>query len=74
MLAGSVVIPGLSSDVSLGPVFLYLLAAMAGFKQEYVFEFLDGILKSIFRVPQVPTVLNTPVPPSGVSTYDSMKQ
>lgn len=73
VLAGSLVIPGLSTEVDVGPVFLYLLAAMAGFKQEYVFEFLDGILKAIFRVPQVPNELKTPVPPLGVSTYNEIK-
>lgn len=66
ILAGSGVLPGLPTapgQVPIGPVFLYILSALAGFKQEYVWEFFDNILKAIFRIPTLPTELNTPVPP-----------
>ncbi|MBI5031768.1 MAG: hypothetical protein HZB51_14665 [Chloroflexi bacterium] len=45
ILAGNVVI----GDLKIGPIFLYVFAALAGFKQEYVVEFFDGILKAVFR-------------------------
>ncbi len=62
VLAGASVIPGLAAtsepgEAPVGPVFLYVLAALAGFKQEYVYEFLDSVLKMVFRVPQVPKEL-----------------
>lgn len=64
VLASNAVVPGLttgtSEGVTVGPVFLYLLAALAGFKQEYVYEFLDNILKAIFRMPQVPNEIQAP--------------
>ena len=48
ILAGNVVI----GDLKIGPIFLYVFAALAGFKQEDVVEFLEGILKAIFRKQQ----------------------
>ena len=45
IIAGNIVI----GSVQVGPIFLYVFAALAGFKQEYVVEFFDGILKAIFR-------------------------
>lgn len=45
ILAGNVVI----GNFQVGPIFLYVFAALAGFKQEYVVEFFDGILKAVFR-------------------------
>jgi hypothetical protein len=65
ILAGNVVLPGTSApgEVPIGPVFLYVIAALAGFKQEYVYEFLDNLLKMIFRIPKLPNKLQTPAPP-----------
>ncbi len=67
ILAGNTVIPtlGMTSEnsVSLGPVFLYLLSALAGFKQEYVYEFIDNLLKMIFRIPDVPSEIKMPTLP-----------
>jgi|GEM_PF-821288 hypothetical protein len=60
ILAGNLTLPG---DIRLGPVFLYVIAALAGFKQEYVTEFFDNLLKTIFRVPQLPSGLKPPKPP-----------
>lgn len=45
ILAGSLVI----GDVNIGPIFLYIFAILAGYKQEYVGEFFDGILRAMFR-------------------------
>ncbi|MBI3538408.1 MAG: hypothetical protein HY070_12740 [Chloroflexi bacterium] len=39
-----------SEEIPLGPVLLYLFAALAGFKQEYVFEFFDNLVRGIFRI------------------------
>jgi hypothetical protein len=36
---------------SLGFALVYLGAALAGFKQEYVYEWFDSILKVFFRTP-----------------------
>ncbi len=46
ILAGNVILPG---GTVVGPLFLYVFAALAGFKQEYVIEFFDTLLKTIFR-------------------------
>jgi hypothetical protein len=45
ILAGNLVI----GDVKVGPIFLYVFAILAGFKQEYVGEFFDGVMRAIFR-------------------------
>ena len=45
VLAGDIVI----GDFKGGPIFLYLFAALAGFKQEYLVEFFDNIFKTIFH-------------------------
>ncbi len=67
ILAGNTVIPGLGmtpeASISVGPVFLYLLTALAGFKQEYVYQFFDNLLKTIFRIPDVPNEMKMPEPP-----------
>ncbi len=67
ILAGNTVIPGLGmtpeASISVGPVVLYLSAALAGFKQEYVYQFFDNLLKSIFRLPDVPNELKMPEVP-----------
>jgi len=44
----------LPREVPVGPVFLYLFTVLAGFKQEYVGEFFDGVMKAIFRAPKPP--------------------
>jgi hypothetical protein len=36
-------------DVHIGPIFLYVFAALAGFGQDGVIEFLSNLLKTIFR-------------------------
>jgi len=43
ILAGNLLI----GDFKVGPIFLYVLAVLAGFKQEYVGEFLDNLMKAI---------------------------
>jgi hypothetical protein len=48
ILAGNIVI----GNFQVGPIFLYVFAALAGFKQEYVVEFFDEILKAVFRKQQ----------------------
>jgi hypothetical protein len=48
ILAGNLVV----GDVKIGPIFLYVFAVLAGFKQEYVGEFLDGVMRAIFRPPK----------------------
>ncbi len=64
ILAGNTVIPGLGmtpeASISVGPVVLYLIAALAGFKQEYVYQFFDNLLKTIFRIPDVPSGIKMP--------------
>jgi hypothetical protein len=70
VFAGSIVTPVLGgtlppNQTPAGPVFLYALAALSGFKQEYVYEFLDGVLRSIFRLPKIPDALEVPTPPNG---------
>lgn len=67
IFAGNIIIPGVSGanasgEIPVGPVFLYVLAALAGFKQEYVYEFLDNILKTVFRIPGLPSGLAAPTP------------
>ncbi len=57
ILAGNVVLPG---DIKIGSFLLYVIAALAGFKQEYVTEFFDSVLKTIFRIPQIPNGLKPP--------------
>lgn len=65
ILAGNVVSPGTSvPEVPVGPVFLYVIAALAGFKQEYVYEFFDNVLKMIFRIPKLPNPLHAPARPA----------
>lgn len=44
IVAGALVI----GDVKIGPIFLYVFAFLVGFKQEYVGEFFDGIMRAIF--------------------------
>lgn len=44
---------------SLGFALVYLLGALGGFKQEYVFELFDGILKAVFRQPEKPRQLDS---------------
>ena len=48
ILAGNLVV----GDVKVGPIFLYVFAVLAGFKQEYVGEFFDGVMRAIFRPPK----------------------
>jgi hypothetical protein len=48
ILAGNLVV----GDVKIGPIFLYVFVALAGFKQEYVGEFFDGVMRAIFRSPK----------------------
>ncbi len=51
ILAGGGASPEIKPDeIPVGPVLLNLFAAFAGFKQEYVFEFFDNLLRSIFRL------------------------
>jgi len=47
ILAGTIII----GDFNVGPIFLYLFALIAGYKQEYVNEFFDNLMKAIFRAP-----------------------
>ncbi len=61
LVAGNVVLPG--SNESLGPIFLYPIAALAAFKQEYVLEYLDQVLRAVFRAPRVPNPLEIASPP-----------
>ena len=73
IFAGNIIIPGVSGangsgEIPVGPVFLYVLAALAGFKQEYVYEFLDNILKSIFHLPGLPSALTMPTPTATTSS------
>ncbi len=48
ILAGNLVV----GDVKVGPIFLYVFAVLAGFKQEYVGEFFDGVMRAMFRAPK----------------------
>jgi hypothetical protein len=45
ILAGNIVV----GDFKVGPIFLYVFALLAGFKQEYVAEFFDNLMRAIFR-------------------------
>ncbi len=58
LVAGNVILPG--SQESLGPILLYPIAALAAFKQEYVLEYLDQLLRAVFRTPRVPNPLEIP--------------
>lgn len=78
IFAGSIVVPGASGangtgELAIGPVFLYALAALAGFKQEYVYEFLDNIMKTIFRIPRPPDELAAPAPMPDNSLMKSVR-
>jgi hypothetical protein len=44
ILAGNLII----GDFKAGPIFLYVFAVLAGFKQEYVGEFFDNLMKAMF--------------------------
>lgn len=44
ILAGNLII----GDFKAGPIFLYVFAVLAGFKQEYVGEFFDNLVKAMF--------------------------
>jgi hypothetical protein len=48
ILAGTLVI----GDVKIGPLFLYVFAFLVGLKQEYVGEFLDGVLRAALPAPK----------------------
>ncbi len=41
-----------AEEIPVGPVLLYFFATLAGFKQEYVFEFFDSLLRVLFRIPK----------------------
>jgi hypothetical protein len=45
ILAGNLII----GDFKVGPIFLYVFAILAGFKQEYVTDFFDNLMKTIFK-------------------------
>jgi hypothetical protein len=51
VVASPTVKPG---ELTAGAVLLNLVAVFTGFKQEYVAEFFDGLLRAIFRKPQAP--------------------
>lgn len=53
IIAGNIII----GDIKIGPLFLYVFAVLAGFKQEYVAEFIDNILKAVFRSSRPPSGL-----------------
>lgn len=62
-LDGKIATPGGNTgETPAGPVLLYVVAAFSGFGQQYVWEFFDGILKAIFRSPQIPSGLRPPRP------------
>ncbi|MGE5264176.1 MAG: hypothetical protein ACM3S0_12415, partial [Acidobacteriota bacterium] len=68
IIAGNAFIPALPgtagpAEIPVGPIFLYLFAILAGFKQEYVLEFFDGVLRAIFRLPRLPDEFQLPPPP-----------
>lgn len=48
IVAGTLVI----GDVKVGPLFLYVFAFLAGFKQEYIGEMFDGMMRAVFRSKQ----------------------
>jgi hypothetical protein len=67
ILAGNAFIPALPgtpgpTEIPVGPIFLYLFAILAGFKQEYVLEFFDNVLRAIFRLPRLPDEFTLPPP------------
>jgi hypothetical protein len=69
VIAGNAFLPALpgssgTTQIPIGSIFLYLFAVLAGFKQEYVLEFLDNILKALFRIPSLPEELESSVPGS----------
>ncbi len=43
ILAGNIIL----GDFKVGPIFLYVFVVLAGFKQEYVGEFLDNLMKAL---------------------------
>ena len=43
--------PASADKASIGYALVYLFAALAGFKQEYVYEWFDSLLKIVFRTP-----------------------
>jgi len=47
IIAGNIVV----DDFKVGPIFLYVFALLAGFKQEFVGEFFDNLMKAVFRGP-----------------------
>jgi hypothetical protein len=47
----------------IGPVPLYVIAAFAGFGQQYIWEFFDNLLRALFRSPQPSGRLKPPIPP-----------
>jgi len=53
ILAGNLII----GDFRVGPIFLYVFAVLAGFKQEYVTQFIDNLMKAVFRSPRPPSGL-----------------
>jgi hypothetical protein len=44
IIAGNIII----GDFKVGPIFLYVFAVLAGFKQEYVGDFFDNLVKALF--------------------------
>jgi hypothetical protein len=69
MMAGNVINPLLgtstsSGELPVGPWFLYAFAALAGFKQEYVYQFFDDVMRAIFRLPKLPEQFDVPTPPA----------
>lgn len=50
-------------EVPAGPILVYIVSAFVGFGQQYVWEFLDGLLRAIFRNPQS-SGLTPPRPPA----------
>ncbi len=56
ILAGNIII----GNFQVGPIFLYVFAVLAGFKQEYVTEFIDNVMKAVFRSPRPPSGLKPP--------------
>ena len=56
ILAGNIVI----GNFQAGPIFLYVFALLAGFKQEYVIEFFDNVMQAILRKPQPPSGMKHP--------------
>ncbi|MBI4789895.1 MAG: hypothetical protein HY782_22920 [Chloroflexi bacterium] len=68
LIAGNAFVPALPgtsgpTEIPVGPIFLAVFAVLAGFKQEYVFQFFDDVLRSIFRIPRLPNGLEMPKPP-----------